>query len=134
MNSRATSEGLHTAANRVGESARHVRGMASDLLHKADDADHVTTRVAADALGAMSASLEAVAESARASGFALRDRGRDAARALGRGERLLRERGLAGAAIGTASLVQRHARAIGLTGAALITLAVVRRRRNRERD
>jgi hypothetical protein len=132
VNGRAASDGLHTAANRVSESARQVRGLATDLLHKSEGEENVATRVAADTLGAMSASLEAVAESARASGFVLRDRGRDAARALGRGERLLRERGLTGAAIGTAALVQRHARAIGLSGAAVIALAVMRRRRNRE--
>lgn len=130
MNGKSGSGGLHVAADRLSESARQVRRLASDLTGRPDrDDERRSARIAADALGAMSASLEAVAETARASGYALRDRGRDAALALGRGERLMRERGWTGAAVGTVALVQRNARKIAVTGAALIALAVVSRRR-----
>jgi hypothetical protein len=118
------------AADRVSVSARQVRKLAADLAGRSDGSDERrSARIAADALGAMSASLEAVAETARASGFALRDRGRDAALALARGERLMRERGWTGAAVGTVALMQRHGRKIAVTGAALIAVAAWRRRR-----
>ncbi|HKJ01149.1 MAG TPA: hypothetical protein VJ997_01805 [Longimicrobiales bacterium] len=118
---------LQDAADRAAGAARKVRGAASDLVSDADDSRGGTAGMAANALSTMSDGLEALAESARASGFAMRDRGRDAAKALSRGERVLREGGLPGAAVGTAVLAKRHAKTIAVAGIGLLTFLVVRR-------
>lgn len=79
-------------------------------------------------MGAMSSSLETMAEGARTSGFALRDRGRDAARALARGERRVRERGVLRATLGTALLMRRNVKRIALASGALFALFAARRK------
>lgn len=132
MKIRAAGGGLNTAVERVGESAQHVKGLALGVVRKSrgDGGGRRRTGavIAASTLGAMSSSLETIAEGARTSGFALRDRGRDAARALARGERRVRERGLLRAALGTALLVRRNVKRIAFASGALFALFAAKRK------
>lgn len=120
-------EQIQEATDRAASAAKAVQSAASDLVRGSDADRGGAADRAASALSTMSDGLEALAESARATGFAMRDRGRDAANALSRGERVLREGGLPGAAVGTAVLAKRHARKIAVAGMGLLTLLVVRR-------
>lgn len=108
---------LEAAAKRVNDAARDIRDMASDVVGGSDENEGGRARATADALGVVSNSLEKVADGARASGLAVRDRGRDAARALSRGERVLRDGGYPGAAVGLALLARRNAGRIAAVGA-----------------
>lgn len=119
-----------TTEHKLKETATQVRQVASNLLTRSEKEPRRAAVAAAEALAAVSDSLEAVAEGAGASGRALRDRGRDAARALSRGERVLREDGLTGAAVGTAILARRNAGKIALAGAGILTLVALGRLRN----
>ena len=135
MKTKTATDGLHTAADDMAQTAGRLRQIASDLVHRADDDSEDEgrkARMAADALGAVSDSLETVAESARASGLALRDRGRDAARALERGEKVLRTSGFPGAAAEMALLARRNAGKIALAASAgtLALVALRQARRN----
>jgi len=133
MKTTTATEGLHSAADNMAQTAGELRRIASDLVHRADDDSEEEgrrARMAADALGSVSDSLETVAESARASGLALRDRGRDAARALERGEQVLRTSGFPGAAAEVALMARRNAGKMALTaGASVLALAALRRAR-----
>lgn len=87
---------------------------------------------AADTLAVLSDSLETAAEGARATGNAVRDRGRDAARALARGERTLRRDGLPAATVRVGLLARRHAGKIAAAGVGLLTFLAVRTLRKAE--
>ena len=121
---------LHTAVDRVNETAEPVREMASQLLSRSGGRDQARGKAGrtADALAKMSDSLERAAESARISGMALRDQGRDAAKALSRGERVLREEKCTGAAVRLV-LRSRRKRSIllAVAGGGLLALFLLRR-------
>lgn len=123
-------EGLETAADTVDTAAQRLRGVASEIVpHGNSEGDARSARIAAGTLASVSSSLETVAESARASGLAIRDRGRDAARALDRGERVLREDGLTGAAVHVGYHARRHAgKLAAAAGASLLALWALSRR------
>lgn len=124
------SEQTRDVANRVGRVADRAREAASDAIPRRSEPGRGAA-LAASAIGVASTSLETVSERAQLAGNALRDRGRDAARALGRGERVLRERGFGGAAGHTATFARRHARKLAVAVAGLLTLFTMRRlRRN----
>lgn len=82
----------------------------------------------ADALARMSDSLEWAAEIAETSGMALRDQARDAANALSRGERVLREEKFTGAAA-RAALRSRRKRStlLAVAGGGLLAFLLSRR-------
>jgi hypothetical protein len=88
---------------------------------------------AAIALGAASRSLDAAADGALTAGLFVRDRGRDAARALSRGERILRKSGIVGATVSTAMWTRRNAGGIVLLGAGVLAAVLVGRRARRGR-
>lgn len=127
MGTTPNTDEVSRAADRVATTAADIRRKAAALVRRdGGDADgEARDRAArtADALGRISDSLEALAEGARKSGLVLRDRGRDGARALERGERTLREGGFLGAGARLAVLARRNAAV--LVGGALATAAVV---------
>ena len=134
MGGNLASKELNSAADRVTATADEIRHAASKLVRRSGSEDDAEERrkaeVAADALGSFSDSLESLAEGARKSGLYLRDRGRDSARALERGERVLREGGFLGAGAKLAIMARRNAGGI-LAGAAAVTVLAGLLRRNR---
>lgn len=131
MRAETSHEKLNAAVDRVSQTAEEIREMATGLLSRSDgeDADSGKAERTADALGVLSDSLETVAEGARRSGLTVRDRGRDASRAVARAERMLRDTGLVGASAAAAVRARRHARGIALAGAGLLALAFFMRSR-----
>ncbi|MEJ2206358.1 MAG: hypothetical protein P8170_19885 [Gemmatimonadota bacterium] len=119
-----------TTEHKLREVATQIRRVASHLLTRSEKEPAGAAVAAAEALSAVSDSLETVAEGAGASGRALRDRGRDAAQALSRGERVLREEGLPGAVAGTAAVARRNVGKLALAGAGVLTLVAFSRFRN----
>lgn len=115
------------ARGRIRSAAAQVRGVASNLVDSSDNEPGGGALRAADTLAAVSDSLESIADRVGAGGLAVRDRGRDAARALGRGERSLREAGWPGVGVELAILARRHAVALTLGGAALVGLLALNR-------
>jgi hypothetical protein len=129
MSTSTPTERLDHAVESVRRAAQRIRHSAHELLDD-DQPDHdpgASVR-AADALGALSRRLEEVAEGAGRAGLAVRDRGRDGARTLARGERTLREGGLLAGAARTLVVARRNAVGIGLGAAALAALVYVARR------
>jgi len=114
---------------------RSLRNRTEALLSREEDGeggDRERAALPADVLGAVADSVEAVAEGCRTSGMAIRDRGRDAARAMRRGERVLRESGYLGGALRVAGMTRRHLRALALTGAGVVAAVVLYRKLNRD--
>ena len=111
----------------MGEAAHRVRYLASDVVSRSNGG--VSAR-AADALGIVSMSLATAAEGARITGNALRDRGRDAARSVGRGERILRESGFGGAAVAGWVLLRRHSRKFLIAGTGVLGYVAIRQIRS----
>lgn len=118
-------EGLTAAADRLAEGSSRMRELATSVRRNRTGNGKGTADFAADALSVMSRSLAAVADGAHAAGLSLRDRGRDTARALSRGERALRTTGLTGAAATAALCVRRNAGRIALVGGGLLAAAFV---------
>lgn len=131
MKADSSHEKLSSAADRVSRTAEEIREMATGLLNRSDDedADSGKAERTANALGVLSDSLETVAEGARRSGLSVRDRGRDASRAVARAERVLRDTGFIGASAAAAVRARRHATGIALAGAGMLGLALVMRSR-----
>jgi hypothetical protein len=129
MNTSGPTKRLDKATETVREAAARIRSSAHDLLdgESRDDDPDASVR-AADALAALSRRLEEVAEGARRAGLTIRDRGRDGARALERGERTLREGGFVGGAARSLVLAKRHAAGIAVGAAALAALVYIARR------
>ena len=97
-------------------------------MHPSNDGTQARmTQLTADALGATSETLATVGERARKSGLALRDRGRDAARAASRGERVLREEGVRGGAVRLGGMARRHALGIVLVATGVAAAVVLGR-------
>jgi hypothetical protein len=114
---------------------RRLRDRAEALLSREEDGeggDRGRAALPADVLGAVADSVEAVAEGCRTSGMAVRDRGRDAARAMRRGERVLRESGYLGGTLRVAGMTRRHLRGLALTGAGVVAAVVLYRKLNRD--
>lgn len=130
MQATSTEEELNTAADRVRRTAHEIREMATGVLTRSseNDADSGKAQKTADALAVLSDSLETVAEGARTSGLAVRDSGRDAARAVARAERVLRDAGFVGASAALAVRARRHATGLALAGAGMLALALIVRR------
>jgi len=126
---------LRTAAERLSATAEQIRETATGLLgHQEERNGRSGAEVAADALRAASHSIEVVAEGVRRSGLAVGDRGRDASRALARGERVLRQGGFREAGIRTAVRARRNAGRLLLTGAGVLVVLLLRSRRGSRGD
>ena len=122
-----------TMAKRLDHTAHSVRNRTEEWLsRKADGQGGGSAMFAADILSSVADSVEAIAEGCRASGMAVRDRGRDAARAMHRGERVLREGGYLGSALRVAGMARRNLRGLAITGAGVLAAVVVYRSLNRE--
>lgn len=130
MKADSSHEKLSSAADRVSRTAEEIREMATGLLNRSDDGDADSGKAerTADALAVLSDSLETVAEGARRSGLSVRDRGRDASRAVARAERVIRDTGFVGASAAAAVRARRHATGIALAGAGMLGLALLLRR------
>lgn len=129
MSSLDATQRLSDATDRVRATAKRIRASAHDLLDRGEPADDPDAAVrAADTLAALSRRLEEVAEGAHSAGMAVRDRGRDGARALERGERTLREGGLLAGAARAAFIAKRNVGVLALGGAAVAALVMVARR------
>ena len=118
-------EELTSAGNRLTEGAHRMRGLATGIRRNRTGSGKATAELSADALAVLSRSLASVADGAHAVGLSVRDQGRDAARALSRGERALRTTGLTGAAASAALSVRRNAGRIALVGGGLLAATVV---------
>lgn len=132
MRAEPSNEKLKSAADRVSKTAQEIREMATGLVSRSNDEgadDSGKAERTADALGVLSDSLESVAEGARRSGLSVRDRGRDASKAVARAERVLRDTGFVGASAAAAVRARRHAKGIALAGAGMLGLALLMRRR-----
>jgi hypothetical protein len=129
MTSTTAKQRLDEATETVRHMAEQIRASAHGLLD-GDDAggDPDASVRAADALAALSRRLEDVAEGARRAGLAVRDRSRDGARTLERGERTLREGGLLAGAARSLVLAKRNAAGLAVGAAALAALVYVARR------
>lgn len=129
-------ESLRAAARRLSATADQVRDTATGLWTRSEEKeDRSGSKVAADALRAASRSLESAAAGIRRSGLSLGDRGRDASRALSRGERILRQGGFKEAGVRTAVRARRNAGGLLLAGAGVLAVVMFRRRRGgREED
>ena len=137
MQDHSKGTGLEAAAKRLDHTAKDLRKRTGELLSRKespdDDAEGAgSAEFTADILAALADSLEAMAEGARASGMALRDRGRDAARAIHRGERVLREGGYVEGAVRATSMARRNLRALALTGAGVVAAVVLYRKLTRD--
>jgi len=135
MKASLANDRLHAAVDRANEAADRIREMSSELLRRSDGTEQKDgmAQHAAGAMAALSHSLEVAAESARVSGLALRDRGRDASRAVSRGERLMRERGFKGAAAHIAMRSRQRRTLLALAGGGLLAVLALRfRKRRRE--
>lgn len=115
----------------VDRTAKNARKAASNLKARTRGNGRAAADAAAGAMRAVSSSLEALSNGARTSGLVLRDRGRDVARKIARGERVLRERGFGGAARDIGAMSRRNAGKLAIAGAGLVTL-LAWRRRNRD--
>ena len=101
-----------------------------------EESDAGKEAAAAGALSALSDSLDRVGEATRHAGMAVRDRLHDSARAVSRGESVVRRTGMTGAlAAATLRLRRSKAMAVGALGAVtagLVALGVGIARRNRD--
>ena len=128
MKTRDAIEHIHATADharvRTAEASEHVehRGRGD-----------ATTKRAAGAMGRVSDSLARMAEAAHVSGLAVRDRARDSARALSRGERILRREGFSGAAARAALRARRHLKTAAVVGGSIVVVVLLRRRIRGER-
>ena len=76
-------------------------------------------------MATLSDAMERSAEKARVSGLTFWDRGRDAAKALSRGERLLRDRGFKGVAAHVAMPSRQRTAVLALLGGGLAALLLL---------
>ncbi|GEM_PF-2372806 len=133
MKNRSAGTDPETAAKQLDHTAQSIRNQAGELLaRKEDGKGGGRAAFTADILAAVADSVEAMAEGCLASGMAVRDRGRDAARAMHRGERVLRESGYLGGALRVAGMTRRHLRGLAVTGAGVVAAVVLYRRLNRD--
>ncbi len=119
---------LHAAVDRVNETARQIRESSVRLVDRngrAGEEGGGTAERAAQVLSLLSDSLERAGESAMASGLVLRDRGRDAAQAVSRSERVLRKGGFRGAAVRAATHPRRGAYLVALGAGTAVALLLV---------
>jgi hypothetical protein len=120
---------LRSAAERLSATAEQIRETATGLLgHQEERNGRSGAEVAADALRSASHSIEVAAAGIRRSGLVLGDRGRDASRALARGERVLRQGGFREAGLRTAVRARRNAGRLLLTGAGVLVVLLLRSR------
>jgi len=133
MKGSVANDRLHAAVERANETADRIREMSSELLRRSDGTEQQDgmAQHAAGALAILSHSLDLAAESARVSGLALRDRGRDASKAVSRGERLIRERGFKGAAAHVAMRSRQRRTVLALAGASLLGVLALTLRKGR---
>ncbi len=134
MKGSVANERLHAAVERANATADRIREMSSELLRGSDGTEQEdgVAQHAAGALATLSHSLELAAESARVSGLALRDRGRDASKAVTRGERLIRERGFKGAAAHVAMRSRQRNTLLVLAGGGLMAILALQLRKSRQ--
>jgi len=134
MKGSVANERLRAAVERANETADRIREMSSELLRRSDGTEQEDgmAQHAAGALATLSHSLELAAESARVSGLALRDRGRDASKAVTRGERLIRERGFKGAAAHVAMRSRQRNTLLVLAGGGLMAILALQLRKSRQ--
>ena len=123
------------AIDHIHATADHARVRAAEAWEHVERRGRgdATAKRAAGAMGRVSHSLERMAEAAHASGLAVRDRARDSARALSRGERTLRREGFSGAAARTALRARRHLKTAAVIGGSIVAFVLLRRRLRGER-
>lgn len=120
---------------RVNAVAEQLRDGASDLLEGSGkrSARGEKAKRTASAMAWASDSLEDIGEGVRQSGLAVRDRARDSAKALSRGERILREGGFPGASARIALRARKHATTMAIVAGGVLAAAVVGKYLNRDR-
>jgi len=123
------------AIEQVHATVDHARVRAVEALEHVErrGSGDATAKRAAGAMGRVSDSLERMAEAAHVSGLAVRDRARDSARALSRGERTLRREGFSGAAARAALRARRHVKTAAVIGGSIVAVVLLRRRLRGER-
>jgi hypothetical protein len=127
MNETSPRERLHAAVDRVNETARQIRASSARLVDwngGGQDPDGKAEQ-AAEVLARLSDSLERAGENAMASGLAVRDRSRDAARALSRSKRVLRDGGFRAAAAQVATHPRRRPLLLALGAGTVAALLLV---------
>lgn len=112
---------------RVHAVADDLRDRTSDLLKRGGQGNSRGEKAkrTASALAWASDSLEDIGEGVRETGLAVRDRARDSAKALSRGERILRDGGFPGASARIALRARNHAKSIAVVAGTVLAAAVV---------
>jgi hypothetical protein len=133
MNGPSARDEPETTAKRLDHTAQSIRNRTTKLLSRqGDGTGNGRAKVPADILATVADSVEAVAEGALVSGMVVRDYGRDAARAMHRGERVLRQSGYLGGAFRIAGMARRNLRGLAVTGAGVAAAVVLYRRISRD--
>ena len=134
MKGSVANDRLHAAVDGANETADRIRQMSIELLRRSDGTEQQggMAQHAAGAMATLSHALELAAESARGSGLALRDRGRDASRAVSRGERLVREGGFKAAAAHIAVRSRQRKTLLALAGGGLLAVLALQFRKSRQ--